>query len=229
VTTGTGAPDWKASRRRRALAWLIGTLGYPAIAVVGRSWRWRVEGLEHLDSVRARGQAPVMAFWHGRILPALFFFRHRDIVVITSENFDGEWIAKIIHRFGYKTVRGSTSRNAARAALGAKRRMEQGAAVGITLDGPRGPARVAQPGAVWLAKVTGNPIVPFHVEASSHATAGSWDSTQVPYPFSRVSIVLGEPFYVAPDADAEGLEASRVELERRVTALAPRALELVRK
>ena len=96
-----------------------------------------------------------MAFWHGRILPAIYFFRHRDIVVITSDNFDGEWTAKIIHRFGYTTARGSTSRNAARAALRAKRRMEEGHAVGITLDGPRGPALVAQPGALWLAKVTG--------------------------------------------------------------------------
>ena len=85
---------------------------------------------------------------HGRILPSIYFFRDRDIVVITSDNFDGEWTAKIIHRFGFTTARGSTSRNATRAALKAKRRMEEGHAVGITVDGPRGPALVAQPGAV---------------------------------------------------------------------------------
>ena len=108
-----------------------------------------------------------MALWHGRILPSVFYFRHRDVVVITSDNFDGEWTAKIIHRLGYTTARGSTSRNAVRAALRAKRRMEEGHPVGITVDGPRGPAMVAQPGAVWMAKVTGNPILPFHVESSS--------------------------------------------------------------
>jgi lysophospholipid acyltransferase (LPLAT)-like uncharacterized protein len=227
VTRTNGGLDWKASRSRRVQAWLIGTLGYPAIALLGRSWRWRVEGEEHLAGVHAIGRYPVMAFWHGRILPSIFYFRHRDIVVITSDNFDGEWIAKIIHRFGYTTARGSTSRNAARAALGAKRRMEQGHAVGITVDGPRGPALVAQPGAVWLAKVTGNPIVPFHIEASSYWTAPSWDATQVPYPFSRVSVVFGEPFHVPADADASGLEASRVELEHRMKGLAPRARALV--
>jgi hypothetical protein len=194
--------------------------------VVGRTWRWRAEGLEHLDAVRAAGRHAVMAFWHGRILPAIYFFRHRDIVVITSDNFDGEWVAKIIHRFGYTTVRGSTSRNAARAALMAKRRMEEGHAVGITVDGPRGPALVAQPGAVWLAKVTGNPIVPFHIEASSFWTARSWDAAQLPRPFSRIAVVLGPPFFVPGDADEEALEAYRRELEERMMALKPRALAL---
>ena len=106
-----------------------------------------------------------MAFWHGRILPATYFFRRRGIVVITSENFDGEWIAGIIERFGYGTARGSTSRGAVKALLQLKRDMAAGKPAAFTLDGPRGPAKVAQPGAVWLAKATGNPIVPFHIEA----------------------------------------------------------------
>jgi len=145
--------DWKASRSLRAKASLIGAVGYPTIRLLGQSWRFVVEGHEHLDRVKAQGQFPVMAFWHGRILPSIYFFRDRDIVVITSDNFDGEWTAKIIHRFGYTTARGSTSRNAARAALRAKRRMEEGHAVGITVDGPRGPALVVQPGALWLANM----------------------------------------------------------------------------
>jgi lysophospholipid acyltransferase (LPLAT)-like uncharacterized protein len=169
----------------------------------------------------------VMAFWHGRILPALYYVRRRGIVVITSDNFDGEWMARIIHRFGYMTARGSTSRNAARAALRAKRFMEDGHPVGLTVDGPRGPARVAQPGAIWLAKVTGNPVLPFHLEAASHWTAPSWDSSQVPLPFSRVAVVVGEPLFVPGDADAGALEAKRVELESILAALENRALNLL--
>ena len=96
-----------------------------------------------------------MAFWHGRILPATYYFRRRGIVVITSENFDGEWIAGIIERFGYGTARGSTSRGGLKALLQLKRDMAAGKPAGFTVDGPRGPARVAQPGALWLAKATG--------------------------------------------------------------------------
>ena len=150
-----------------------------------------------------------MAFWHGRILPATYYFRGRGIVVITSENFDGEWIAGIIERFGYGTSRGSTSRGALRALLQLKRDMAAGLPAGFTVDGPRGPARVSQPGAVWLAKATGNPILPFHLEADRHWTLRSWDRTQIPKPFSTVALVVGEPFDVAADADAAALERAR--------------------
>jgi lysophospholipid acyltransferase (LPLAT)-like uncharacterized protein len=184
--------------------------------------------LEHLDRVVAGGRQPVMAFWHGRILPATYYFRRRGIVVITSENFDGEWIAGIIERFGYGTARGSTSRGARRALLQLTRDMARGRAAGFTLDGPRGPARVAQPGAVWLAKATGNPVLPFHLEADRHWTLGSWDRTQIPKPFTTVSIAMGEPFEVATDADQAAMEAARAMLEHRLQALEERALELIR-
>jgi hypothetical protein len=169
-----------------------------------------------------------MAFWHGRILPATYYFRRRGIVVITSENFDGEWIARIIERFGFGTARGSSSRGGLKAMLKLVRDMERGRPAGFTLDGPRGPARVAQPGAVWLARATGNPVLPFHLEASSHWTANSWDRTQVPKPFSTVALVVGEPLDVPADATDQQLDSSRQMLEFRLRALEDRALEMVR-
>src|SRR2546422_9575181 len=111
-----------------------------------------------------------MAFWHGRILPATYYFRRRNIVVITSENFDGEWIAGIIERFGYGTARGSTSRGARRALLRLKRDMAAGKPAAFTLDGPRGPARGAQPGAVWLRQAAGQPIPPVYLDAAPYRT-----------------------------------------------------------
>src|SRR5919109_203052 len=177
---------WRESRLKRLEAAAIASIGYRLVAALGATLRWRTEGLEHLEHVIRSGRQPVMAFWHGRILPATYYFRRRGIVVITSENFDGEWIAGIIRRFGYGTARGSTSRGARKAMLQLVREMKGGAAAGFTLDGPRGPARLAQPGAVWLAKATGNPVVPIHLEASSHWTLASWDRTQIPKPFAAV-------------------------------------------
>src|SRR5215204_3159905 len=146
----------------------IAGVGYPLINALGHTLRWRVDGLQHYDAIVASGRQPVMAFWHGRILPATVYFRRRGIVVITSENFDGEWIAGIIERFGYGTARGSTSRGARKALLQLRRDMAAGKPAGFTLDGPRGPAHVAQPGALWLAKTTGNPVLPFHLEAGRY-------------------------------------------------------------
>lgn len=225
--TTTAEPGWKASRSKRLQASLIGAAGFPLLRALGATWRWRTSGVDHYQAIFDSGKRPVMAFWHGRILPAMIYFQHRGITVITSDNFDGEWTAKIIHRFGYSTARGSTSRNAARAALRAKRAMEEGHPAGLTVDGPRGPALVAQLGAVWLAKVTGNPILPFHLEAASAWTASSWDSTQIPRPFSLIALVVGDPFDVPGDADDARLERARVELEHRLNALKPRALALL--
>ncbi len=219
---------WRHSWRRRLEVAAIAALGYPVIAALGHTLRWRVEGLEHLDRVTACGRQPVMAFWHGRILPATFYFRGRGIVVITSENFDGEWIARIIERFGYGTARGSTTRGGRRAMVQLLRSMAEGRPAGFTLDGPKGPARVAQPGAIWLAQETGSPLVPFHLEASSAWHVRSWDRTQIPKPFSTVAIAMGEPIYLPKDRSDAAIEAGRRELEARLQALERRARQMLR-
>ena len=219
--------DWRESQSKRLQAHLISVLGYRIIGLLGSTLRWKTEGLEHYDAIVQSGRQPVMAFWHGRILPATYYFRRRGIVVITSENFDGEWIAGIIERFGYGMARGSTSRGARKALLQLKRDMAAGKPAGFTIDGPRGPARVAQAGAVWLAKATGNPVLPFHLEADRYWTVKSWDRTQIPKPFSTVAISMGEPFNVPADADAAGIEAARVSLEQRLAALEQRARHMI--
>lgn len=221
------AGDWRQSRSKRVQARAIPFVVTPLIKALGVTYRWRAEGAGHMDAVARAGHPPIMAFWHGRILPATLYFRDRGIVVVTSANFDGEWIAAVIRRFGYASARGSSSRGGARALVELRRRMAAGEAAGFTLDGPRGPAKVAQPGAVFLSQVTGHPIVPFHIEASKAWTARSWDRTQVPKPWADVAIAIGEPYTVAPDLDDAGREAACRDLEARLARLEARAFELL--
>lgn len=213
---------WSESKVKRAQLAAISTLGVPVIAALGSSLTWRVEGLEHLQ-LEGNGKRPIMAFWHGRVLAATYYFRGRGIVVMISENFDGEWIARIIEQFGFRTSRGSTTRGGQRALLQLKREMDRGQPSGFAVDGPRGPARQAQPGALWLAKLTGNPVVPFHMEASRYWTLKSWDRTQIPKPFSTVALCVGAPIEVPAEADEATLEAKRVELEQSLFVLERRA------
>ena len=221
------ASDWRASRAKRLQARLISTVGYPIVAALGATFRWREEGAGQYRRVLDGGRRPIMAFWHGRILPATVYFRQRGIVVITSENFDGEWIAGIIERFGYGTSRGSSSRGAVKALVQLKRDMAAGKPAAFTLDGPRGPAKIAQAGAIWLAKATGNPIIPFHIEADRYWTANSWDRTQIPKPWSSVAIAIGEPIEIAADVDEAGIEAGRQDLESRLRTLEARAASMI--
>jgi lysophospholipid acyltransferase (LPLAT)-like uncharacterized protein len=209
---------------QRAQAALIAAVGSPLIAALGRTFRWQVEGYEHYDAIRRQGKQPIFAFWHGRIFPATWFWRDRDIVVMTSENFDGEWIARIIRRFGYGAARGSTSRGGARALAQLRQEMRAGKSAAFTLDGPCGPARVAQPGAVWLSRLTGNPILPFHIEAARYWAANSWDHAQMPKPFSRVAVAIGEPVHV----EVGTTEAARVALQGTLERLSARTEKMLR-
>jgi lysophospholipid acyltransferase (LPLAT)-like uncharacterized protein len=206
------APEWHQSPRKRAEVATIAALGYPVLRALGSTWQWKVSGADHVEAIRARGLQPIHAFWHGRILPATVYFQRRGIVVITSENYDGEWIARIIQKFGYGTARGSTSRGGPKALLQLVRDVKS-KGVAFTLDGPRGPAEVAQRGAVWLAKATGNPLMPFHAEAASSWTMKSWDRTQIPKPFTTVAMAIGEPLSVPREADEKALEEWRAKLQ----------------
>jgi lysophospholipid acyltransferase (LPLAT)-like uncharacterized protein len=217
--------SWRASPWQRAQIAAISGLGYPLLAALGSTYRFRVDGLEHLRAAGILGQ-PIHAFWHGRILPATIYFKRRGIVVITSENFDGEWIARIITRFGYGTARGSSSRGARKALLQMIRDIKS-QPVAFTLDGPRGPARIAQPGAVWLAKATANPIIPFHIEANRHWTMKSWDRTQVPKPFARIALAFAPPIQVPRDAGDSDLNAVNKHLEETLKRCEQRCMELL--
>ena len=215
------------SRRKRFEAAAIAAIGTPVIEALGGTYTWHERGREVLTALANEGRQPIFAFWHGRILAATLYFRDRGIVVITSENFDGEWIARIIRKFGYQTARGSTSRGAVKALVQLRRDMRGGSPTAFTVDGPRGPARVAQPGAVWLASATGNPIVPFHIEAADFWTVNSWDHHQVPKPGTDVAIAIGDPIDVPSKAEGTVIEDMRLELEQSLARLELQARQLL--
>ena len=211
---------WQRSWRQRATLATIGWCGAPLVRLLVSTYRYEVEGAEHLAALDAAGEPYILALWHGRILPGIWFWRRRGIVVITSQNFDGEWIARILARFGFGTARGSTSRGGARALRQLLRDIARHPAA-FTVDGPRGPARVTQPGVVWLARASGHPVLPFHVEADRYWTLRSWDRTQIPKPFARVALTIGAPLRVGGSA-AHGLAQAQEDVTGALVALEAR-------
>jgi lysophospholipid acyltransferase (LPLAT)-like uncharacterized protein len=206
------------TRSQRLQTQLIAAALAPGISALCRTITWNIEGAEHYDAVIRSGRPPIIAFWHGRILPATWHFRNRGIVALTSANFDGQWIARVLERMGNRTIAGSSSRGGSRALLQLKRAVLGGQGVAFALDGPRGPAQVAQPGACWLAAATGSVILPFHAEASAFWQVSSWDRTQIPKPFSTVAIVIGEPLSVADgETGCRVLEQALKQNEARAT------------
>jgi len=220
--TRQGVTESRLTTSQRVQTRLIAAAAYPAIAALCRTITWKIDGAHHYDEILRSGRPPIIAFWHDRILPATWFFRRRGVVALTSANFDGQWIARVIEHFGNRTVAGSSSRGGMRALLELKREILRGHPVAFALDGPRGPARVAQPGAVWLAAATNSPILPFHAESSAHWEVSSWDRTLVPKPFSTVAVAMGEPVELS-DRSAHAIATERAQLEPILRATEARA------
>ena len=177
-------------------------IGYLAVLLIGRTLRFEVHGWENWEAARKIGKGLIYTFWHREIFPATWFWRQRGIVVMTSQNFDGEYIARIIQRHGYGAARGSSSRGASRALGEMVRCLRHGADTAFTIDGPRGPRFVAKPGAVLLAKATGAAILCFHIAVRRALVfRKTWDQTQIPSPFSRTAVFIAPPILVSQDAD----------------------------
>lgn len=186
---------------------------YILINLIGMSARFEVVGWENHEKAEQDGGLPIYVFWHDRIFLTTYWWRNRRIVVMTSRSFDGEYIARFIQRFGYGAVRGSSSRGGVGAVVEMARLMRAGCTTAFTIDGPRGPRYVAKMGAVLLSKKSGHPIMPVTMALKNHWTIPSWDSFQIPKPFTKARVYVAPPIYVPPDADEELLNAKRDELQ----------------
>ncbi|MFL5574431.1 MAG: lysophospholipid acyltransferase family protein [Gemmatimonadaceae bacterium] len=200
-----------SARDERRLRWLT-RLGYRGIRALASTWRVRVVHHEPVDALRAEREPVVFAFWHGQMLPLLFHHRDEGVAILISSHRDGEIIARIAHRFGFRTVRGSTSRGGGRALLGLVRELERGGEVAVTPDGPRGPAERFAPGALIAAQRANAHIVPVAATADRAWRLRSWDRFLVPKPFARVTVAYGPPTRVAATTAREATEeAARFE------------------
>jgi lysophospholipid acyltransferase (LPLAT)-like uncharacterized protein len=198
---------------------------YLLISLIGRTARFEVEGWEHHEQVTKSGGLPIYNFWHERIFLTTYWWRRRRIVVMTSQSFDGEYIARFIQRFGYGAARGSSTRGGVGAVVEMARLMRAGCTTAFTIDGPKGPPRVAKMGSVLLAKKTGHPVLPVTMALHRYWTIPSWDSFQIPKPFTRARVYVAPPIYVPADADEAALEAKRDELQHTLDELNRRAEE----
>ncbi|MCC6327348.1 MAG: lysophospholipid acyltransferase family protein [Acidobacteria bacterium] len=192
---------------------------YLLIRVIGATIRFQIEGWENFESIERAGKLPIYAFWHDRIFAGTYFFRNRGIAVITSQSKDGEYIARFIQRLGYGAIRGSSTRGGVGALVEMIKAMRAGTATAFTLDGPKGPRYVAKPGAVLLAKKTGNPIMPFVVECKKYWTIRSWDRLQIPKPFTKAKVIIGTPIYVGSNVDGNAVSEKLREVQLSLDAM----------
>ncbi len=203
------------SRWQHVQIWLAAHLGYWLIYLVGKTLRFEVRGRENLDAIYESGHRAIFTLWHNRIFAGTWFLRHRGIVVMTSQNFDGEYIARFIQMHGYGAARGSSSRGGLRALVEMAHCLRRGVDVAFTIDGPRGPRYQAKVGPVLLARKTGQAIFCLNLSCEKKwVLRGSWDQFQIPRPFSRVLVAKAPAIYVDANASEEDVQLKLAEMQR---------------
>ncbi len=216
----TDAPKARPRKARRPVLELLGSA---FLHLLGRSWRFEREGVEHFQAFRDRGEPVIFLFWHSRILPLAHLHRNEGAVVLISEHRDGELIARLVERRGFGTARGSSTRGGSRGLRGLLRALRNGHDLAITPDGPKGPPRRLKLGALVAAERSGAPLIPLSVGARRAWRVRSWDRFLVPHPFARIQVVYGPPVHVPRGASREEF----VEIASRVDAELNRLTDLV--
>lgn len=196
-------PDW--------VFWL------PAKLIMLLRHTMRTEVVDPHNCIRDEDYAAVTITWHNRLLffPAMFPPRQRrNAVAVISSSRDGQYIADLVKHFGLSTARGSSSKRAAQVLHEAVKAIRDKRYVSFTPDGPRGPKYSMSQGPIYLASQMGVPIIPIAVNYSDYWELKSWDRFQIPKPWAKITLVMGEPFRVPSDLSEGELEQWR-QLARR--------------
>lgn len=196
--------------RPRAILKLIGLIGAPVL----HCWLSTVHFRTRIPAPEVDPAHPlhrgryIYLFWHESILGILGVRRPTNMTVLISLHRDGEFISQIAKRIGLHVVRGSTTRGAYEALMDLAESARTNHIL-LTPDGPRGPRRKLQRGAILLASRTGLPIVPVGFGFANAWRARSWDRFAVPKPWSVVTAIAGYPIRVARTGPGEDVEPWR--------------------
>jgi lysophospholipid acyltransferase (LPLAT)-like uncharacterized protein len=158
------------------------------------------------------------------VLPCTVYFRTTGATILISRSFDGELVTRVLNLFGFRAVRGSSSRGAREGLLGLMQVIKSGSPAIFTADGPRGPIYQTKMGPIKLAQMTGAPIGAFHLEPEHAWTMRSWDRFLIPKPFTRICVSWAQWTRVPGDLAGEDFESKREELNANIERARLRAL-----
>ena len=219
----------KKKTRKRILFRLAEMLGPGLLGLVNMTLRIRTRPMGRAIEDRSRRTPKLYPIWHQTQLILAWTERHRDLGILISQHADGEYIARIVGRMGFRPIRGSSTRGGRRALTQIVREARAGRSIAITPDGPRGPRFRVQPGLIVAASLSGLPIQTSAVAVDRVKRLRSWDRFLVPRPFADVLLLYGPVLHVPPNLNAEAREAERLRVERVMRDLTARAWRIVRR
>lgn len=211
---------------QRLILAIVPSIVWAFVRLIGLTWRFEIiaeEGASPLPHGVGAG-AEIFCFWHQCVLPCAVYFRRTGATILISRSFDGELVTRVLNLFGFRAVRGSSSRGAREGLLGLARVIESGGPAIFTADGPRGPLYQTKMGPIKLAQMTGARIGSFHLEPKHALRINSWDRFLVPLPFTRIVVSWSRWTTVPTDLAEQDFEPKREELNAAIERARLRAL-----
>ena len=229
-------------KRLLASSWvrsLIGFLTARYVTLVKATTKWQVTNGHHLTDQLAGAHGLIIITWHSRLMmiPA-GWPGAKPLHILVSRHGDGDLVGRVMVHFGMVTVRGSTHRpnrnyeaDREKGGSAALRQLlallKDGQVIGLTPDGPRGPARQLSDGVITLARLSGAPILPVVITTARHRRLRSWDRFRIALPFSKGARIFGEPIIIARGLDKPGQEDARIQVEAALNAVTDQADQML--
>lgn len=198
---------------------LVSRLGGGLLTSLMRTTRFERTGTEHYDAWIGSGRTAIYVLWHGRLLPCSYYHRDHGLATLISRHRDGDYIAGVVERWGFRVVRGSSSRGGVAALLQMVRLLKGGVPLAVTPDGPRGPRQKMKSGPLIAAQRVGVPLIPVTAGTDNAWWFEGWDRFLVPKPFARIRLAYGEPMFVPAEAGEEEVGHLAEVLESRLNEL----------
>ncbi len=185
------------------------------IKLVYKTTRWQVIGRENPEQYLKKDQPFLVCFWHGRLAMLMCSWAwDKPFSMLQSSHRDGQITQRILTYFNIESIAGSTHRGGTQAMRALIKALRSGITVGITPDGPRGPAQIASPGVVSIAKLAEVDIIPLTFSTHWRCVLKTWDRFHVPLPFSHGVFIWGKAIPVDKDP-----EKTRVMIENALNQI----------
>ena len=198
---------------------------YYILVLLIKTLRVETENSKNIENDQKEKNNFVLAFWHGTMLLPWYYHRNRNFSALVSQSKDGEILTRLLKRWNYTVIRGSSNMGGKEALDLLLRESAKGKNIAITPDGPKGPVFEMKAGAVVCAKKNRIPLYLLGVRYSKKYILKSWDKFEIPKPFSKVLLVYSDPKFIDPGFDYDETSSLIKEYEKELISLQKKDIE----
>lgn len=200
-----------------------------AVSLLCKSIKVEFENYGSVEKLDKSNQNYVLAFWHGTMIIPWYLGKDKNIAALVSRSKDGEILSRLLEKWNYKVVRGSSSKGGDEALQQMIDLLKNNYSLAVTPDGPRGPKHKMKAGAVVAAKKASKPIVLAGAAYKRKKVLNNWDNFQIPYFFTKCKIVFSDPVYVDKEMSYDETSSVIVKCQEKLIALQAEAENLLNK